>query len=97
MGNTSPGDGKLYRGAGFLQLSGRFNYEILARRMNDERVMIGGAEYVSGVGPLVVPEFAGAKPNERFIDNGATCKEVTRRVNGGYNGLDHRQELYDLM
>ena len=97
LGNTSPGDGKLYRGAGFLQLTGKFNYEILARRMNDERVMIGGAEYVSGVYPF---SSAGIWWEQNlmnaFIDNGATCKEVTRRVNGGYNGLDHRQELYEI-
>jgi predicted chitinase len=30
-----------------------------------------------------------------LCDRGATVKEVTLRVNGGYNGLEDRQQYYD--
>jgi len=30
------------------------------------------------------------------IDDGATVKQVTKAVNGGYNGLADRQRYYDL-
>ncbi|MNC57310.1 hypothetical protein D3C75_1069640 [compost metagenome] len=29
-----------------------------------------------------------------LIDGGATVEQVTKRVNGGYNGLDERKTLY---
>ena len=97
LGNVYPGDGPLFRGSGFLQLTGRDNYQVLANRMQDERVMIGGAEYVSSIYPF---SSAGiwweSNLMNAFIDNGADVREVTRRVNGGYNGLEHRQDLYEI-
>ncbi|EAY02098.1 hypothetical protein TVAG_485330 [Trichomonas vaginalis G3] len=31
-----------------------------------------------------------------LCDRGASCDEVTRRVNGGYNGLADRRAKYQL-
>ena len=39
LGNTSPGDGPKYKGAGVLQLTGKFNYSRLAEGLPDPKVM----------------------------------------------------------
>ena len=41
LGNHSPGDGPRYKGAGVLQLTGKYNYTRLADVIGDQRVMEG--------------------------------------------------------
>lgn len=94
LGNTQIGDGPKYKGAGYLQLTGRANYEMLARYTDDPRVM-EGVNYVSSTYPFT---SAGAwwKKNRMnsLIDSGSGVRDVTRRVNGGFNGLADREQYY---
>lgn len=55
-----------------------------------------GAEYVAERFPFTSAGWwwNSNKMNE-LCDRGATVKQVTRRVNGGYNGLSDRVEQYD--
>ena len=46
LGNTSPGDGPKYKGAGVLQLTGKHNYSRLAEGLPDPKVM-DGVDYVA--------------------------------------------------
>lgn len=95
LGNVHPGDGPKYKGAGYLQLTGRSNYRDLADFTGDERVM-EGVEYVSTTYPFTSAGVWWYNNNMNFlIDNGGTVEEVTRRVNGGYNGLDDRKYYYN--
>ena len=45
LGNTQPGDGPRYKGAGVLQLTGRHNYQRLANGIGDQKVMDGVETY----------------------------------------------------
>jgi putative chitinase len=92
LGNTEEGDGWRYHGRGFIQLTGRANYAAFSQ--------------YSGIDILNNPELA-ARPDiaeqtavwfwkknirpkiKDFSDTAA----VTKRVNGGYNGLGERKEL----
>ena len=94
IGNTQKGDGPKYKGAGYLQLTGRANYMMLASYVNDPKVM-EGVDYVSSRYPFT---SAGAWWETNYmndlIDKGAGVREVTRRVNGGFNGLSDREHYY---
>ena len=91
LGNTHPGDGRTYKGAGVLQLTGRNNYQALANYLPDPKVM-EGVEYVSTKYPFTSGGFFWYRRSMNALcDHGATVKEVTKRVNGGYRGLAQRE------
>jgi putative chitinase len=95
LGNTRPGDGKKFRGVDALQMTGRANYQAFANYIGDQRVMEGW-RYVSEK-YLFLPSgfwWQNNKMNE-LCDRGATVEQVTRRVNGGTNGLAERKRYYE--
>lgn len=95
LGNIHPGDGRKYKGAGVIQLTGRSNYEAFSRSINDTKVM-DGCDYVAQVYPFTSAGFWWHNNNMNALcDRGATVEEVTKRVNGGYNGLDDRKHYHE--
>jgi putative chitinase len=90
LGNTEPGDGKRFKGRGLIQLTGRANYAAYSR--------FTGIDYVAGperlsTDPLVAVDVACWFWKDRGVDRLAEqddVKAVTKRINGGYNGLDDR-------
>ena len=94
LGNTQPGDGPKYKGAGYIQLTGRANYQDFCNYMGDPRIM-EGVDYVADNYPFTSAGFwwSNNRMND-LIDGGATVEMVTKRVNGGYNGLDDRKKYY---
>lgn len=94
LGDTHPGDGPKYKGAGVIQLTGRANYEAFCKSINDPKVM-DGCDYVAKTYPFTSAGFWWSNNNMNALcDRGATVEEVTLRVNGGYNGLDSRKAYY---
>ncbi len=95
LGNTQRGWGVLYKGGGFIQLTGRVNYMKLFNHTNDNRVLTDGAKYVGRVYPWTsAGVWWDANGMNKMIDRGATVRQVTRRVNGGYNGLADRERWW---
>ena len=96
LGNDEVGDGSKYKGAGYLQTTGKFNYQRLSDYLGDPRVM-EGVDYVAENYPFTAAGFwwMDNKMNE-LIDAGADVVGVTRRVNGGTNGLADRQQYYEV-
>lgn len=95
LGNTRPGDGKKFRGVDAIQMTGKANYQAFANYMDDQRVMQGWS-YVSER-YLFLPSgfwWMNNKMNE-LCDCGATVEQITRRVNGGTNGLAERNRYYE--
>lgn len=100
LGNVFPGDGKRYMGRGWIQVTGRANY---AMTTLDLRKLLGPEvpDFEADPAKLELPEWAAMsagnywlrKRLNRFSDSGDFA-ELTRRINGGYNGLPHRQTLY---
>ena len=94
LGNIHPGDGVKYRGAGYIQLTGRNNYQKFADSIQDPKVM-EGAEYVADKYPWTSAGFFWDMNQINVLcDKGASVKEITYKVNHGYNGLAEREKYY---
>ena len=100
LGNTEPGDGKRYMGRGLLQTTGRANYRMTRDKL---RKYLGDTVPDFEAHPQLLQEKRWAaitaalywreRKLNRFADSG-NFYELTRRINGGDNGLAHRQALY---
>ena len=94
-GNESSGDGYKYRGRGAIQLTGFDNYKSFSDYMNDLYILTKPSTVAEGY----FLESAIFFFEKRRIFN--ICKDVsynsirrvTRLINGGYNGLQHRYDL----
>ena len=96
IGNTQSGDGPKYKGAGYIQLTGRYNYQAFADWVKDDRVM-EGVDYVAETYPFTSAGFWWVSNNmNELCDEGADVMEVTLRVNGGTNGLSDRIHYYNI-
>jgi putative chitinase len=96
LGNTNAGDGKLFKGRGPIQLTGRANYQ----RFGDLLAVDLVADPPQAATPHVAFRVAGlfwSKKGLNELADAATAdafKEITRRINGGANGLAERQAFY---
>ncbi|CAL6007108.1 Chitinase [Hexamita inflata] len=96
IGNTQPGDGSKYKGAGFLQVTGRYNYQQFADSINDQQVM-NGCDYVATKYPWKASGNWWFKRNmTAFCNDGATVEQVTQKVNGGQRGIEQRIKYYNI-
>jgi putative chitinase len=92
LGNSHPGDGVRYKGRGLLQLTGRANYRDVGRLLGCD--LEGhpelAAEPVFSV--RIACEFWKKKGLNALCDADDVVT-LTRRINGGLNGLNERREL----
>jgi len=95
-GDEASGDGWKYRGRGLIQLTGKDNYAAFSLECDNEAL----------VKPNLVaePELAALSAGWFWKTNGlnalADAKDIvgmTRRINGGTNGLDDRQMRYSRL
>ena len=98
MGNGSPesGDGWRFRGRGALQLTGKDNYSAFARAVNDPEVLDNPAIVAEKYAFTSAKFFFDKNNLWRICEEGfsrQTIKKLTRRINGGLNGIDHRVAL----
>lgn len=94
LGNTQKGDGVKYKGAGYLQVTGRYNYQKFSDYIGDPKVM-DGYQYVAKNYPATISGWwwMDNKMNE-LCDTFPTVEEVTKRVNGGLIGIASRKKYY---
>lgn len=95
MGNgvESSGDGWKYRGRGFIQLTGKNNYKAFAAWINDDRI-IDTPDLVATDYTVHSAVFFWDKHKLNKVADQDDVKKLTRRINGGDNGLAHRRELH---
>jgi putative chitinase len=90
LGNSQPGDGYLFRGRGLIMLTGRANYEKYGPLVNLD--LIGNPDLAAD--PAKAVAIAGAYWSALGLNGLADADdviEITRRINGGLNGLIVRQ------
>lgn len=95
LGNINPGDGQKYKGRGLVQITGRNNYRTISRAFKID--FLQQPELLSNPEWAVISAcwwWKEHKLNE-IADTG-DFKRVTKKINGGYNGLEDRLKLYEL-
>ena len=98
LGNTQPGDGPRFKGRGLIQITGRTNYTNYG---NDR-----GQDYITGLNPNLLATdpniaadcsgwFWATRHLNELADNDDLLT-ITKRINGGTNGLDDRARRLKL-
>ena len=100
LGNNQKGDGPKFRGGGVIQLTGRYNYQRFSdwlerNGMRDENVMKFGADYVANHYPFLSAICWIEENKWAEICKTEDVYQVTRVLNGGYNGLEDRMHYYN--
>ena len=91
MGNN--GEGFKWRGRGFLQITGRDNYRLFASEMRLPEVMDEPDLCANKYAFETAIWYFKTNFLFRVADGGVTdavIRKITKRVNGGYHGLDDR-------
>lgn len=95
LGNVKPGDGSKYRGRGLIQITGRYNYEQVSKALR--------VDLVNKPELLEAPSLAARSAAWWWAANG--CNELadkgdfdalTRRINGGLNGIEDRRRRWEI-
>jgi len=93
LGNTEPGDGFKFRGRGFIQLTGRYNYAKYGKAVGVD--LVNNPDLAAD--PKVAAKIAVAywKGSVRpKVKDMANVRDVTRAVQGGEGGLASRTEQF---
>jgi predicted chitinase/murein DD-endopeptidase MepM/ murein hydrolase activator NlpD len=93
LGNTQPGDGKRFKGRGPIQLTGRANYTAASKALGIDLVNNPKRAADPDVGFRTAAWFWNTRNLNSYADAG-NFREITRRINGGYNGLADREAYY---
>ena len=93
-GDEASGDGWKYRGRGFLQLTGKKNYTAAGLDLGVD--MINDPDYATTPeGAVNTALWYWKKNNLNIYSDVENIREMTRIINGGYNGLDERIANYN--
>jgi putative chitinase len=95
MGNDTPEKASLYIGRGFLQLTGYDNHKAFAHDMNAPQVLSDPSLLEGELAFETALWFFQSNNLFKIADEGVnddTIKRITKRVNGGYHGLEDRTE-----
>jgi putative chitinase len=93
LGNTNNGDGILYHGRGIFQLTGRANYRSMGGRIG---LGLEDDPHLAAEGDVSLHtacEYWKSRRIEGPADSN-DIREVTRRINGGFNGLAERETYF---
>ena len=90
IGNSEPGDGYKYKGRGYLQITGRANYEKYGKIVNADLVNNPVLAESPDIGAKISVAYWNSRVKRRVKDFNDT-ERVTQIINGGHNGLAQRK------
>ncbi|WP_112595877.1 glycoside hydrolase family 19 protein [Mycobacteroides abscessus] len=104
LGNTQPGDGVRFKGRSWIQITGRNNYGLFSQWAFKQRLVSTPTYFVDHSTELADLKWAGigaawywtvARPDINALSDRQDLETVTRRINGGTNGLADRRDRYN--
>ncbi len=96
LGNTRPGDGPAFKGRGYIQLTGRFNYTRIGLQVSAD--LVGDPELANNpaTAGLILAQFLKNKETAiRAALASDDLRQARKLVNGGSHGFDHFKDTYD--
>ncbi len=95
LGNTQKGDGPRFKGRGLIQLTGRANYKAFGNFCNQDFCGNGAQDSIANTPALAVEAAVWFWQTHKLNDlaDRDDVLAMTRRINGGTNGLDDRKRL----
>ncbi|MDS9873555.1 glycoside hydrolase family 19 protein [Pseudomonas protegens] len=97
LGNTpeADGDGQKYRGRGLIQVTGRANYEACSEALFSDARLLNTPDLLES--PVYAALSAGwfwQRAGLNTLADKGDFLTITKRINGGTNGLADREALY---
>lgn len=93
LGNTKPGDGAKYKGRGYIQLTGKYNYQQAGKALGlplaEKPELVEKPEVAAKVAVWYWQNRVQDK-----VDNFKDVKGVTKGINPGLKHLDQRQDKF---
>ena len=90
-----PNEGELWKGAGVLQLTGKYNYQRLADGINDPKVM-DGVDYVANTYPFTSARIWIEENNLLSVCLNQGFDDCCKKINGGWNGYEDRLAKFKI-
>jgi putative chitinase len=95
-GEESSGDGWKYRGRGIIQLTGKDNYAAFSLKANNNALLEPDLVAEPELAAMSAGWFWDTNGLNKLSDAG-DVRAVTRRINGGFNGLADREAKYNKL
>jgi putative chitinase len=89
LGNTVKGDGSLFRGRGIFQITGRSNYTTIGKALGLDLITDPTVASTGEISVKTAIYYWNSRKLSVLADND-DVKGITKKINGGYNGLDDR-------
>ena len=93
LGNTEDGDGPRFKGRGYIQITGRANYTQAAQDLNLDLVNHPEIAETPEAAGYIAAWYWNSRNLNRYADSG-DFRTLTRRINGGLNGLADRMAYW---
>ncbi|WP_396173822.1 glycoside hydrolase family 19 protein [Flavobacterium sp.] len=103
-GTEESGDGYKYRGRGIFQLTGKTNYSNFQNyynsKYNPDKDFLNNPELLKTNDTIAIISamwfYQKNVMNTVVIDSTTTVKKITKKINGGINGLSHRESIFNV-
>jgi len=93
LGNINPGDGARFKGRGFIQITGRTNYLNVGTFLKLDLLNNPNLAEDPGIAARIAGWFWSSRKLNELADKDDIVG-ITRRINGGLNGLVERKEYW---
>lgn len=96
LGNVKKGDGRLFKGRGIFQLTGRANYTEMSKKLDVDLVKNPELAATGKISVLTACEYWKSRNLNKYADLD-DIKKITKKINGGYNGFDDRVRYWKII
>jgi len=97
LGNKNMNDAERFIGRGFIQLTGRWNYKNMEKKLGIDLTSTWSAAH-KAADPKIAAQIAVQYWKDRVqpnVDDFTNVAAVTKKINPGLNGLDDRSDKFD--